>query len=134
MIGVILLTIVSVVVGLICLCFITCFDKLSKIKTTVILIIVVCFLFFSGFKTEKTMLTGTIVGSNIYMDWAVRGKYKRTYYDVSILVEENGYRKLVIENKNIAKNISSNLGDEVKIKKETIYWYGKFWVNHYTIK
>lgn len=109
-------------------------EKKSDFKITTVATLIVCFIFFSGFKTEKTMLTGTIIGSNIYRDWVIYGKYKRTYYDIYILIEDNGSRKITIENHNIAKNILSYWGDEVKIEKETKYWYGKLWTNYYTIK
>ena len=81
-------------------------------KKTKTICFLLCVIFFTGIETEKIMLKGKMIGANIY-----EGKYKRKYYDTHIIVENNGYRKITIENRNIAKNIESYLGDEVKIKK-----------------
>lgn len=102
-------------------------------KKTKTICFLLCALFFTGIETEKIMLKGTIMGANIYEDWVVYGKYKRKYYDTHIIVENNGYRKITIENRNIAKNIGSYLGDKVKIEKKTKSWRGYFQRSYYCI-
>ncbi|CEQ14580.1 hypothetical protein [Paraclostridium sordellii] len=88
-------------------------------KKTKTICFLLCVLFFTGIETEKIMLTGKIIGANIY--------------DTHIIVENNGYRKITIENRNIAKNIESYLGDEVKIEKNTKSWRGYFQRSYYCI-
>lgn len=88
-------------------------------KKTKTICFLLCVLFFTGIETEKIMLTGKIIGANIY--------------DTHIIVENSGYGKITIENRNIAKNIESYLGDEVKIEKNTKSWRGYFQRSYYCI-
>jgi hypothetical protein len=97
-------------------------------KKTKTICFLLCVLFFTGIETEKIMLTGKVIVANIYED-----KYNRKYYDTHIIVENNGYRKITIENRNIAKNIGSYLGDEAKIEKNTKSWRGYFQRSYYCI-
>ncbi|CEN83392.1 hypothetical protein [Paraclostridium sordellii] len=88
-------------------------------KKTKTICFLLCVLFFTGIETKKIMLTGKIIGANIY--------------DTHIIVENNVYRQITIENRNIAKNIGAYLGDEVKIEKNTKSWRGYFQRSYYCI-
>lgn len=87
-------------------------------------------LIFAGFKTEKTEYTGLVTNANTYTETKYRKKsrrYKKTYYDVDLLVEDNeGAREITIQDKEIANNFWDYFGEEVKLERKTKSWYGFF--------
>lgn len=90
---------------------------------------------FAGFEVKYSEHKALVANVNIYRDWVIAGKYKRTYYDVSLLVEEGKIaREVVIEDKEIANNFWKYFGEYVKVKRKTLSWYGKFERRYTTVK